>query len=113
MLHIITVFISPRFNFYEKRHQLQHLCFSSGMLAMNGPWNFSVQQELEQQPLNMALFLLQQELAVSKPVVLISSSCDFHMTKPDKHVFHSHFNSRKHCSYLHLFPSNGILFYMC
>lgn len=30
---------------------------------MSGPWNFSVQQEREQQPLNMALLLLQQELA--------------------------------------------------
>jgi hypothetical protein len=68
MLHVVIVFISHRFNFYEKRHQLQHLCFSSGMLAMNNPWNFSVQQELEQQPLNMALFLLQQELAVSSLV---------------------------------------------
>lgn len=30
---------------------------------MSGPWNFAVQQEYEQQPLNMALLLLQQELA--------------------------------------------------
>ncbi|KDR24032.1 hypothetical protein L798_10494 [Zootermopsis nevadensis] len=30
---------------------------------MSTPWNFSVQQDLEQQPLNMALLLLQQELA--------------------------------------------------
>lgn len=30
---------------------------------MSGPWNFAVQQEFEQQPLNMALLLLQQELA--------------------------------------------------
>jgi hypothetical protein len=46
------------------------LCFSRGMLAMSGPWNFGFQQELEQQPLNMALLLLQQELAVSRPVVV-------------------------------------------
>lgn len=36
---------------------------------MSGPWNFAVQQEFEQQPLNMALLLLQQELAVSVHIV--------------------------------------------
>jgi hypothetical protein len=39
-------------------------------MAMSVPWNFGVQQDLEQQPLNMALLLLQQELAVS--VVLLN-----------------------------------------
>ncbi|PSN53982.1 hypothetical protein C0J52_13478 [Blattella germanica] len=32
-------------------------------MAMNVPWNFNGQQESDQQPLNMALLLLQQELA--------------------------------------------------
>lgn len=101
MLQVLIMLISPRFNFYEKRHQLQHLCFSYGTLAMSGPWNFSVQQELEQQPLNMALLLLQQELAVSRPVVLlVSSSYDFHIPKPKKFVFHFDGNSRKQYSYL-------------
>jgi uncharacterized CHY-type Zn-finger protein len=39
---------------------------------MSGPWNFAVQQEFEQQPLNMALLLLQQELAVSKLFVFLN-----------------------------------------
>jgi hypothetical protein len=100
MLQVLIVFISPRFNLYEKRHQLQHLYFSCGILAMSGPWNFSVQQELEQQPLNMALLLLQQELAVSRPIVLlISSSYDFHIPKPKKFVFCCGGNSRKQYSY--------------
>jgi hypothetical protein len=116
MLQVLIMFISPRFNLNEKRHQLQLLCFSYGILAMSGPWNFSVQQELEQQPLNMALFLLQQELAVSKPVVLlICSGCDFHIPKPNKFIFHCDSNSRKQYSYLILFvfPNNGLLFYVC
>jgi hypothetical protein len=96
MLQALIVFISPRFNLYEKKHQLQHLCSSYGTLAMSGPWNFNVQQELDQQPLNMALLLLQQELAVSKPILLlVTSSYDIHIPKPNKFVFHCDGNSRK------------------
>jgi hypothetical protein len=81
MLQVLIVFISPRFNLCEKPSATTSV-LSCGILAMSGPWNFSVQQELEQQPLNMALLLLQQELAVSRPVaLLISSSFDFHIFK--------------------------------